>query len=278
MAFNPGWLGAVLALVLGFAARAAEAAPPGYALIWSEEFAGDPTPRAPDPRVWDFDLGDGGPRLPGWGNNELEVYTSSARNVFVQDGLLHLRAILDDPDRSDGRGPTSARLKTRPGVLPVHGYVEVRANLPCGKGAWPAVWMMGEHGVWPARGEIDLAEWMGRYFGPDEVQVALHTQAFHAGEARTAKVAVKSACGAFHIYHLEWTADALRLGVDGDGRNAALVYRRPDRATGDTWPFDQPFQLILNVAVGGTLGGPPAPSSGPGFEMLVDWVRVYRRP
>ena len=226
------------------------------------------------PPVWTHDIGTG---VWGWGNGEAQYYTDSPRNVFVADGLLHIRAILNDPDRPDHPGPTSARLVTRPGVLPRFGNLEIRALLPCGHGAWPAIWMLGEAGPWPQRGEIDIAEWSGAHFSPDEIQHALHTAAFHGGEAKVARFPLKAACGAFHVFRLGWTASDIRLTVDGDLAHPRLLYRKPPGADDAHWPYDRPAQLLLNVAVGETLGGVPDPGTQ-SFEMLIDYIRMGSPP
>lgn len=267
------WLlaGAALAVARAAAAQAAPAPPPGYVLAWSEAFKSGDQPEPPDATVWAHELGAG-----GWGNHELEYYTDDLRNAFVQDGRLHIRARLADPRRPGGAGPTSARLISRPGLLAPYGYVEVRAKPPCGRGAWPAIWMLGERGTWPQQGEMDLMEWSGRYFREDEVQSALHAGAFYGARARTLRFERPKACGAFHRFQMLWTPSEIRFGVDDDPRRLKLAYARPAGAGRDAWPFDQPPRLILNVAVGGDLGGPvQAPTDGQ-FEMLVDYIRIYR--
>jgi len=249
---------------------------PGYALAWHDEFDAKGGRQPSDPGKWDCETGTGAPELPGWGNDELQYYTGNVRNVFVEDGQLHIRAILADSERPDRVGPTSGRLVSKPGLLPVYGHYEIRAQLPCGRGSWPAIWMLGQRGEWPGRGEIDIAEWSGRYDGADELRSALHAADFHGGGARTGKAAVSAACGDFHVYRLWWTASELRVAVDGGFDDAHLVYRKPEDSTAANWPFSQPYQLILNVAVGGNLGGEVEANEAGMFEMLVDYVRVFR--
>jgi beta-glucanase (GH16 family) len=259
-------------------AAAASPAPllPGYALVWQDEFNAKGEGQSPDPGKWDCETGTGAPETPGWGNNELQYYTGNARNVFVENGQLHIRAILADSQRPDRAGPTSGRLISKLGLLPVYGHYEIRAQLPCGRGSWPAIWMLGQRGEWPERGEIDLAEWSGRYDGVDELRSALHAADFHGGGARIGKATVPAACGGFHAYRLWWTASEIRVAVDGGFDDAHLVYRKPEDATAASWPFSQPFRLILNVAVGGDLGGEVEANEAGTFEMLVDYVRVFR--
>ena len=262
-------LGAVcLCFMTLIAPTVAQCDPPkGYALVWSQSFAQQ---KRLDPTVWRHEIGNGPPSNPGWGNGELEHYTADPANLFIEGGALHIRALLGEP-------PTSARIMTRPGQLPAYGYYEITARLPCGAGAWPAIWMLGEVGDWPARGEIDIVEWSARYFTHDEVQSALHAPAFHGGDALTARIPLEDACGKFHVYKLQWTRDIIRTAVDRDISSPQFEYRRPGNATHDTWPFDQPMQLILNVAVGGSLGG-PLDGNTQSYEMLVTDIRVYRPP
>lgn len=248
------------------------------ALIWSEEFDSGRETIPVDEAVWRHEIGTGAPTLPGWGNGERQYYTDSLANVFLRDGLLHIRAVLDDPRRPDGSGPTSARIMSRAGIAPQFGVFEIRAQIPCGKGAWPAIWMMGETGGWPERGEIDIAEWAGAFFSVDEMQMALHDRARHGADARVARFQIDQACGRFHVYQLQRTPTSLRISVDNDLSNPRLAHSADEGASAADWPFSQPFQLIFNVAIGGALGGDPDPSGPTEFEMLVDYVRVFELP
>ncbi len=267
-------LGSILgALGLMMPIAAGATTPP----VWAEEFDSTSVAQAPDPARWRFEVGNGPVDLPGWGNRELQYYTGRSANLFVQDGLLHIRAVVDDPARPDGPGPTSARLMSRQGVLPRFGLFEVRAKLPCGRGAWPAIWMLGEHGQWPARGEIDIAEWAGASFSENEMQIALHDQWRFGGQARVARFPLPAACGAFHIYRLLKSRADIRVSVDAPAGKWRII-ARPGRGETGSWPYDQPFQMILNVAVGGDLGGPLPPKRPARFELLVDYVRVYPCP
>lgn len=254
-----------------------EAEPPaGFVMTWQDEFESGPEPSAPAPDRWTYDLGNGPPGLPGWGNQELQSYTASLKNVFVAGGHLHIRAYLQDPAIKGG-GPSSARLVTRRGQLPAYGYYEIRALLPCGAGSWPAIWMLGQDGPWPARGEIDIAEWSARYFSPDHAQAALHMPAHYGAKPILGGVSLAKACGGFQTYGLTWTPDRITVGAAGLSE-PYLIYDRPKGAGRAEWPFDQPFQMILNLAIGGTLGGLVELKAGPPREMLVDYVRVYQKP
>jgi hypothetical protein len=271
-------LALAVVLMAGLAPAAAEpGAPPGQ-LVWQEEFSDRPGATAPDPALWRFETGTGAPDLPGWGNREQQYYTGQPRNLAIRDGMLVVTALALDPSRPDGPGPTSARLMSRPGVLPRLGLFEIRARLPCGRGVWPAVWMLGEKGAWPDRGEIDIAEWSGAYFGNDELQMALHDRARHGGNPRLARFPIQGGCGQFHVYRLWRREREIRIAVDGWAGDARLVHR-PEGATDSlSWPYAQPFQLIFNVAVGGDLGGALDPEGPETYALEVDYVRVYSLP
>ncbi len=266
-------LGAVLAASL--ASAAAEPATQAGGLIWREEFSGNLGTAAPDPAFWRFETGTGAPDLPGWGNREQQYYTGQPRNLAIRDGMLVVTALALDPSRPDGPGPTSARVMSRPGVLPRLGLFEIRARLPCGRGVWPAVWMLGEKGPWPERGEIDIAEWAGAYFDTDELQMALHDRARHGANPRLARFPIQGGCGQFHVYRLWRTEREIRISVDGGAGDAKLVHRAEGKSDNLSWPYAQPFQLIFNVAVGGDLGGTLDPDGPETYELKVDYVRVY---
>ena len=258
---------ALAALALALATRA-EGQEPAFQIDFSD-------PKVPPiGTLFEIEQGTGAPELPGWGNNEAEYYTSSNTNLFVRDGALHIRAILKDPARPGGEGPTSARIVTRKGLLPTFGRYEIRARAPCGRGYWPALWMLGEQGGWPERGEIDIFEWSGKYFSKNEMQSALHSAEKHGAAALVAHRNLKDACGAFHIYELLWTPDRVGFGVDKVSENGMRIFKKPREATTANWPFIQPFQLILNLAVGGDLGGETMDVE-PVADFEITWIKVY---
>ncbi|MDH4386958.1 MAG: glycoside hydrolase family 16 protein [Caulobacter sp.] len=264
-----------LAASLATDASSAEPSTRSGRLIWQDEFSADLRQVTPDFGLWRFETGNGGPALPGWGNREQQYYTGSPRNLAIRDGMLVVTAVALDPSRPDGPGPTSARLMSRPGILPRLGLFEIRARLPCGRGVWPAVWMLGEEGPWPDRGEIDIAEWAGAFFEVDELQMALHDRARHGANPRLVRFPIQGGCGQFHVYRLWRTEREVRIAVDGDADEAKLVHRSEGATDSLSWPYAQPFQLIFNVAIGGDLGG-PLDSSGPEtYALEVDYVRVY---
>jgi len=262
-----GELIALLAVALtGLVPRAQGA----WRLVWNDEFNGS----AVDPTRWTYDTGTG-PPYPGWGNNELEYYTSRPENVQVAGGLLHIVA---RKENYSGSSYTSARLKTQGRLSKIYGRFEFRARLPQGQGFWPAFWLMPRdsvYGGWAASGEIDAMENRGHdpamvfgtlHFGgewPDNAQSFGPAFTFPTGDSATN----------FHTYALEWTTNAFRWYVDDK------LYQ-----TQTTWwssggpfpaPFDQPFYLLMNLAVGGYFPGDPDASTVFPAEVQVDYVRVY---
>ncbi len=226
-------------------------------LIWSDEFDTD---GAPDATKWTFDLGDN-----GWGNNEQQDYTSNSENVIIEDGKLKIHAL------SDGAGGyTSARLKTEGLFDFKYGKVEVRAKLPSAQGTWPAIWMLGTNfstDGWPVCGEIDIMEQTGD--NKNDVLATCHW--FDTASASNASygesTAITDPATEFHIYKLEWTEEAVKIFVDN-----TLYYTLTNASE---LPFNANFFVILNIAMGGTLGG----TIDPNFTqdtMEVDYVRVYQ--
>ncbi|MFC8680749.1 glycoside hydrolase family 16 protein [Microbacterium ureisolvens] len=230
---------------------------------WSEEFigaAGEP----PDPGTWIAEVGGG-----GWGDAQLQTYTQPPANAqLTGDGRLRItaRADEDDPGRI-----TSARLTTRGRLTFRHGSVAARIKVPAGPGVWPALWMLGadiDAVGWPACGEIDVMEVVGG--DPTAVHGTVHLPG-HAGVGQgigcrhDARAVLAED---FHVYSVDWDADRVAWRLDG------REYFRVTRADlGGSWPFDRPFFLILNLAVGGRWpGNALAPESLPA-EMLVDWIR-----
>jgi len=257
--------------------------PEGYQLVWSDEFDQG---SVPDSTKWSYDLGS--PLLGGsvWGNNELEHYTDNSTNSYLSGGNLVIQAIHETPDgASAGVIASSARLKTTTdgyweaiGNEP-YGYYEVRAKLPCIAGAWPAIWLLGKEGDWPQRGEIDIMEWSGLENNSSKVSSAIHTSAYHGDVSGAPQSNPQYAaqyrndmCSEYHNFQLHWTKDQLVMGVDNV---TTLTYRKTSPSS-DQWPFDQPAFLLLNVAVGGNLGGSVNPSDIAKMTMYVDYVRVWQ--
>lgn len=244
-----------------------------YELVWSDEFEYE---GLPDTAKWSYDVGDGCPDLCGWGNDELEYYTEArAENARVREGTLVIEA---RKESYEGRQYTSARLLTRGRRAWRYGRIEVRAKLPSGRGTWPAIWMLPEewsYGGWPSSGEIDIMEHVGHE--PNRVYATAHTEAFnHAiGTQNTDTLRLADAEDTFHTYAIEWTPEEIRWFADdtlySTFRNRHATYRE--------WPFDRPFHLILNIAVGGGWGGAEGVDDTIWPQrMVIDYVRVYQHP
>ncbi|MDE3236094.1 MAG: family 16 glycosylhydrolase [Bacteroidota bacterium] len=226
-------------------------------LVWSDEFN---TPGSPDASKWGYDLGGG-----GWGNNELEYYTSRTDNAFVSNGTLK---IIAKKESYGGSNYTSARLLTKGLYSFQYGRIDVSAKLPATTGTWPAIWMLGNNistAGWPACGEIDIMEQNGS--NKNIIYGTMHypTQANPNGDGGTTQVS--SAVSAFHKYSAIWSATSIQLLVDD-----VVYYTLPNSSK---LPFNQNFFMILNLAIGGNFGG----SVDPNFvsdQMEIDYVRVYQ--
>ncbi|MEJ7588928.1 MAG: family 16 glycosylhydrolase [Ferruginibacter sp.] len=226
-------------------------------LFWSEEFNID---GPPDSTKWGYDLGAG-----GWGNNELEYYTNRRENSIVQGGVLKINAIRENFNNSPY---TSARLLSKGKFAFTYGKVEVKAKLPAGVGTWPAIWMLGsnaETAGWPACGEIDIMEHVGKWL--NRIYGTLHYPGRSGGNADGSTRVVDGVTTAFHIYTLDWTADSIKIYVDGLLNHSVNNSRNI--------PFNHDFFLILNVAMGGGFGGDVDPSFTRA-TMEIDYIRVYK--
>ncbi|MDP2887726.1 MAG: glycoside hydrolase family 16 protein [Bacteroidota bacterium] len=241
--------------------------PDDYQLVWSDEFNYD---GLPDASKWSYDVGGG-----GWGNSEAQYYTNARlQNAEVKAGYLHINAIKED---FEGKKYTSARLVTKTKGDWTYGRIEVRAKLPEGIGMWPAIWMLPTdwtYGGWPVSGEIDIMENLG--YLPYFIVATAQTQTYnHVLEThKNAIIAILDCYSEFHNYILEWEASEIRVYVD-----SKLYFTFKNQGTGFmAWPFDKRFHLLLNIAVGGTFGGPLGiddrifPQS-----MVIDYVRVYQK-
>lgn len=230
-------------------------------VIFEEHFNGDTL----DTTVWNYERGDGCPDLCGWGNNERQIY--SKNNVAVKDGHLVLMASYD------GETYTSGKINTKDNLEFQYGIIEVRAKLAVGKGIWPAIWMLGntisEVG-WPKIGEIDIMEYVGK--NPHEIHTTLHTPDSHGQSKNTKITTVKTIEDGFHLYKAHWTKDFIKFYIDD-----ALVYTfSPELKNEDTWPFDKPYYLLLNLAVGGNFGGPEVDDTIFPQEFRIDYVKIYK--
>ena len=244
-----------------------------WVLTWSDEFNG-PNGAAPDPTKWVVESGGN-----GWGNNELEYYTSRAENVRQENGNLVIEAIKESFTGPDGvrRNYTSARLKTQEKFTQRYGRFEARILIPSGRGAWPAFWMLGDDYPtrgWPGCGEIDVMESIGSESAT--VQGSLHGPGYSGANPLTSAYTLPRGrfSDGFHVFAVEWEPQIVRFFVDD------LLYatKTPaDLPVGAHWVYDHPFFLLLNLAVGGNLPGSPRDSTMFPQRMLVDFVRVYSR-
>src|SRR6266851_965560 len=248
--------------------------PAVWKLVWSDEFDG-PTGSAVDPSKWSFDIGGN-----GWGNNELETYTSRTANAYRDGGLLVIKALKETFTGSDNRTRdyTSARLLTKNKFTQAYGRFEARIKIPYGQGIWPAFWMLGDNintAGWPTCGEIDIMENIGKE--PSIVHGTFHGPGYSGGNGVSAAYTLSGGqkfSDDFHTFAVEWEPNVVRFYVDG------LLYktRTPaDLPTGTSWVFDHPFFIVLNVAVGGYWPGNPDATTVFPQQMLVDYVRVYQR-
>jgi beta-glucanase (GH16 family) len=248
------------------------ALPKDYKLVWADEFdkAG-----LPDPKKWKYDTH---ANKGGWYNNELQYYSAKRReNARVEGGKLVIEARKERLDRQadfGGQDYSSARLLTQGLAEWKYGYFETRAKLPCGKGIWPAIWMLGTSGGnWPANGEIDIMEHVG--WDPGRVHGNIHTKAYNHVQhtQKGAWTMVPTSCGAFHDYQLLWTRDRILIGVDGKGY---MAFANEGKGK-DAWPFDAPEYLILNIAIGGWGGVQGIDPAAFPAKMEVEYVRVYQQ-
>ena len=254
--------------------------PKGWELAWSDEFDGD----ALDEGNWNIQLGDGTAEgIPGWGNNELQTYQRA--NATVDGGMLTITA---RAEAVEGRAYTSARINTAGNFDFQYGRVEARIAVPGGQGLWSAFWMLptdAAYGTWAASGEIDIMEVYSRDPRPFTLGVAHYGMAWPLNVFTGTRYEGIDPADGFHTYALEWDAEELRWFVDGVHFNTVTratywTYyvdeeTNAHQAGSDSAPFDKPFHLLLNVAVGGNLPGDPDPAALPA-EMQVDYVRVYR--
>lgn len=235
-----------------------------WELVWQDEFN---TPGAPDAAKWTYDIGNG-PNNDGWGNAELQSYTSRAENIVIADGNLKITAI------KNGNSFTSARIKTQGLFEQGYGRIEASIKLPYGPGIWPAFWMIGNDvntKGWPQCGEIDIME--GRGQEPNIIHGTVHGPGYSGGAAITASYGLQNARfdTEYHLFAVEWTENCIDFYVDD------VLYSRitPEKVTGN-WVYDHPFFIILNVAVGGNYVGWPTTSTPFPQTMYVDYVKVYK--
>ncbi|MHA6529878.1 RICIN domain-containing protein [Paenibacillus sp. BAC0078] len=238
-------------------------------LVWSDEFNGN-SGTAPDAGKWDYNIGGD-----GWGNNESQYYTNRRDNSYLDgNGNLIIKAIKEN---YGGKSYTSARLLTSGRFSQTYGKFEARIKLPYGKGIWPAFWVLGEDPNstgWPNRGEIDIMENLGH--DSSTVYGTAHGTGY-SGSGGIGKPYTlpngQQFKDAFHVFSIEWEPTQIRWYVDG---NLYHTFNKSSLSSGQTWVFDHPFFIIMNLAVGGEWPGYPDASTTFPQTMMVDYVRVYK--
>ncbi len=239
----------------------------GWTLVWNDEF-NQPDGTAPDSTKWGYDTGG-----KGWGNHELEYYTSSTNNARIEGGKLVIEA---RKESFGGRNYTSARLQTRNKWSWIYGRVEARIKVPRGQGFWPAFWMLGTNinvVGWPACGEIDIMENLGRE--PGIIHGTVHGPGYSGPGGIGGPFTLPGGAAFaddFHVFAIECEPNRIRWLVDDQPYFTVTPNSLP---RGKQWVFNQPKFLLLNLAVGG--GWPGNPDSTTAFpqRMLVDYVRIY---
>lgn len=268
---------------------------PMWSLVWDDEFSGNSV----DTAKWKFDEGnwgvsDDGSPYEGWGNNEKQNYISGDNNVAVKDGELIITAKKEQTSDKYG-GPyeyTSAKLKTKGLFDKKYGKFDIRAKLPEGKGLWPAIWMLPakeEYGGWAASGEIDIMEAWGSK--TNTVRGTLHFGKAYPNNTNSGKNSDQDAAFKakypnfnitdYHVYSLEWEPGEFRWYIDGQMYHKtndwySIGANQPDKFAFPA-PFDKPYYLMLNLAVGGNWDGDPNAETPFPSSMAVDYVRVYEK-
>lgn len=250
-------------------------APAGYAKVFDDEFSG----ASIDASKWAYDVHR---NAAGWYNQEKQYYAAARpENARIEHGNLVIEARAEQLDKArypdfGGQHYTSTRLFTNGRASWTYGFYEIRAKIPCGRGTWPAIWMLPEDpkSIWPDGGEIDIMEHVG--FDPNVIHQTLITRAFNyeSGSEQTKAFPVADACTAFHRYQLLWTDKFIVTGIDDEAK-----FMMKNVAKGrDRWPFDRPMHLLLNIAVGGSWGGQKGiDAKAFPARMEVDYVRVYQK-
>jgi Beta-glucanase/Beta-glucan synthetase len=236
---------------------------PGYTLSWSDDFDGT----ALNNNSWNYETG-----ASGWGNNELENYTSSYKNSFITKGGY---LVIEARKETAGNNYTSARIQTKGKKEFTYGRVDIRAKLPKGKGIWPALWMLGGNistTSWPASGEIDIMELLGHE--PGKTYGTMHWGNAGGPSTHIGKEYVLPSgdfSQAFHVFSIIWTADKIEWYID----DVKFFTGNKSDVSGN-YPFDKSFFFIFNVAVGGNWPGNPDASTVFPQRMIVDYIRVFQ--
>ncbi|WP_299254362.1 glycoside hydrolase family 16 protein [uncultured Aquimarina sp.] len=230
-------------------------------IIWEENFEDTNLNES----YWNYQLGDGCPDLCGWGNNERQIYTKE--NVKLDNGNLIITAT------KNGDVYKSSRITTKDKIEFQYGTIEVRAKLPTGYGLWPAIWMLGsdiEEKGWPDCGEIDIMEYVGKE--PRTIYNSLHTRQSFGNTINSKKTLIGTIEEGFHSYRSTWTKDKIDFYIDNK-----LVYTfSPETKNDKTWPFDKPFYIIINLAIGGNFGGPEVDDTIFPKQFEIDYIKIWK--
>ena len=240
-----------------------------YVLVWADEFNEDEN-GLPNPDEWWFENGGG-----GWGNGELQYYLGNGYYdgdtvALIRDGMLKITAFKRDYENNQY---ISARMNTTKSWL--YGRFEARLKVPGGKGGWPAFWMLAkDFKSWPLDGEIDIMEYVG--WDANVIHGSIHTESYNhsIGTQKTATTTVSTAESEFHVYALEWSKTKIQVFVDD---KAYFMFYNDGKNDKNTWPFNAPFYLKLNLAVGGWGGQDGIDDSIFPLEYDIDYVRVYQK-
>ena len=246
---------------------------PGYNLLWNDEFSGDVL----DETIWNYE-----PHEPGWTNQELQEYTVSTDNVFTRDGKLVIKAIKTERNGADYY--TSGKVTSQNKKDFTYGKVVASAKVPKGQGLWPAIWMMPQdesfYGQWPKCGEIDIMEVLGSRV--DTAYGTIHYGEPHAEQQGTYVLENETFADDFHEYSVEWEPGEMRFYIDGNLYHTVNDWftALPDEDEKPyPAPFNQPFFVQMNLAVGGTWpGNPDETTDFDKAEFEIDYVRVYQKP
>ena len=255
-------------------------------LIWEDDFDGSEL----DLSKWSFRTGnwqvapDGTPVVPGWGNRELQYYTGNGENVSLGGSCLSLIARRENSPEQFGQtyGYTSARIDTRDKLSFTYGRIEFRASCPLGTGLWPAVWMLPEgeeYGPWAASGELDLLEAKGRL--SDRIFGTIHyggAYPLNTHQEYTATLPAGTGIDSFHTYEVIWEPGRISWLVDGRVYAAATEWRSRTPGIESPAPFDKPFYLLVNLAVGGSFDEQAMGrvTTDLPAEFRLDYIRIFQ--
>ena len=233
----------------------------GNSLLFEEQFNGESL----NEDIWTMETGDGCPNC-GWGNRESQIYTEN--NHHLKDGFLIITAKREDSVY------TSTRIKTQDKFEFQYGTIEMRAKLPTGKGTWPAFWMLGSNidkVGWPLCGEIDIMEYAGKDRGL--IHTTLHTEERHGASPNTSRQTISGIENGFHTYKATWTEEQIEFFIDD---RSVYTFSPSNQKDEKSWPFDQPFFILINFAVGGHFGGFDIDESVFPQEYIIDYVKVWK--